>query len=279
MRYHAQKNLSFPSVELFPYQAPDHSRSRDDYRHLAANLQQFEQGRRGDFLERLKQFRLTGDESLRSFPAKLFEPVCTYEMPPPPRVLLHSPRALEIHASHHVLDDAPMASISDYAAYGESGEVFPPYPDDLDPLRLDPAFEQIPLGDYSDVPMGAPSVNVLPAEVLADDTQIDWAGAKEGTVSQFGHYHYKFDKNQSMSYLVRLGRNEYVWGIDLERVVNLQSIKKGDQVQLKCIGKQPVEVEVRVKQPDETFKIEKQIVKRNTWVARVLARGAEQQPA
>ncbi|MNR40200.1 hypothetical protein D3C85_1584660 [compost metagenome] len=79
-----------------------------------------------------------------------------------------------------------------------------------------------------------------------------------------------------MSYLVRLGRNEYVWGIDLERVVNLQSIRKGDHVQLKCIGKQPVEIEARIKQPDETYKIATRIVQRNTWVARVIARGPAQ---
>jgi len=33
---------------------------------------------------------------------------------------------------------------------------------------------------------------------------------------------------------------------------------------------------VRVKQPDETYKVEKRTVKRNTWVARIIARGSAQ---
>lgn len=274
MRYNTQPKLEFPSVELFPYRASGHLRTREEYRHLAANLQQFEQGRRGEFLDRLKQFKAVGEESIRSFPAAMVEPICNYEMPPAPRVLVHSPGAYETHASHQVVDDAPLVSIDDYAGYGEHSGGIPEYLSE--PGHLESPLEEVPPGDYSDTPMGAIADHVLPADVLADDNQVDWSGAKEGVVSQYGHYHYKFDKNESMSYLVRLGRNEYVWGIDLERVVNLQSIRKGDHVQLKCIGKQPVEVEARVKQPDETYKIETRIVQRNTWVARVIARGPAQ---
>ncbi len=274
MRYNTQPKLEFPSVELFPYRASGHLRTREEYRHLAANLQQFEQGRRGEFLDRLKQFKAVGEESIRSFPASLVEPICNYEMPPAPRVLVHSPGAYETHASHQVVDDAPLASIDDYAAYGEHSGCSPEYLSE--PGHLESPLEEVPPGDYSDTPMGAIADHVLPADVLADDNQVDWSGAKEGVVSQYGHYHYKFDKNESMSYLVRLGRNEYVWGIDLERVVNLQSIQKGDHVQLKCIGKQPVEIEARIKQPDETYKIATRIVQRNTWVARVIARGPAQ---
>lgn len=275
MRYYTQQKIAQPMVELYPYRASECPRSKHDIMDQAASLAQFERERRSDFLKRLALFRQAGSESIRSFPAQLFEPVCNYEMPPAPRVQFHPAGDLETHASHQVFDDAPLASISDCGEYGLESA---PYLDGVHGLQLDPSFEEVPPGYYSDLPMEA-SPAELPAEVLADDTDIDWSRAKEGVVSQFGHYHYKFDKDQSMSYLVRLGRNEYVWGIDLERVVNQHKVKKGDRVLLKCIGKQPVEVEVKVKQPDNSYTVEKKTVRRNTWVARVLSRGPDKPQA
>ncbi|WP_095158169.1 hypothetical protein [Pseudomonas sp. Irchel 3E13] len=275
MRYHTERKIAQPMVELFPYRASEGPRTKHDIVNQAASLEHFERERRSEFLERLAVFRQAGNESIRSFPAQLFEPVCNYEMPPAPRVQLHPAREMETHASHHVFDDAPLASISDCGDYGLEPT---PYLDGMDGLQSGPSFEEVPPGDYSDFSMGA-SAAELPAEVLADDTNIDWSRAKEGVVSQLGRYHYKFDKDQSLSYLVRLGRNEYVWGIDLERAINQHKVKKGDRVLLKCIGKQPVEVEVKVKQPDNSIVIEKKTVRRNTWVARVLSRGADKPQA
>lgn len=266
MRFNQAHTIQPLCIELFPYQEADHNRSRAEFIAMASQQQEMNCERRRDFLKRFEVLKATG-ESIRSFPANLRRPFAGYEMPPAPRFTSGDLDHPMTAASHHLLDEIPLGTLDDYAN-----------------LCIDDDLDGQPTSAMSSPRNGGSSIKAVagtdrvdqPQQQLVDDSEgIDWSNAKTGVVRQVGRYRYKFDQKESMSYLVRLGQHNYVWGIDLERVVNLHSIKRGDRISLKCVGKQPVEVEVDEVQPDQSVITVKKWVERNTWVAKVHQRAPE----
>lgn len=263
MRFNQAQITQPLCIELFPYQETPHNRSRAEFSAMAAQQQEMNYERRKDFLKRFEVLKATGD-SIRSFPADLRKPFGGYEMPPAPRLTLDLPITA---ASHHLLEEVPIGTLDDYSNLCMD--------DDLDGQPT-LAMSSPRNGGNSKTTFTGTDRADQPQQQLVDDSEgIDWSNAKTGVVRQVGRYRYKFDQKESMSYLVRLGQHNYVWGIDLERVVNLHGIKRGDRISLKCVGKQPVEIEVDEIQPDQSVITIKKWVERNTWVAKVHQRAPE----
>ena len=93
-----------------------------------------------------------------------------------------------------------------------------------------------------------------------------------GDIVELGAAPYQHDKENSQSFFVTLqnadGKLNTVWGVDLRRVAEEAELKAGDQVTLRNLGQQPVEVSVPIR--DDAGKIirhEMQEVMRNTWSA------------
>ncbi|OWY38867.1 hypothetical protein CEK28_10585 [Xenophilus sp. AP218F] len=93
-----------------------------------------------------------------------------------------------------------------------------------------------------------------------------------GDIVELGTAPYQHDKENSQSFFVTLqnsdGKLNTVWGVDLRRVAEEAELKAGDQVTLRNLGQQPVEVSVPIR--DEAGKVirhETQEVMRNTWAA------------
>lgn len=253
MRYQQAHVIQPMCYELYPYQESAHNRTKEEYVNLAGQQQRLTFNRQQEFLLRLSAHREL-NESLRSFPCELNKPFAGYQMPTQPRMQLGAV-ALELtSASHHLFEEVPYGTMDDYDhLQTEDGHAF----------------------ENEDRNVGAvPLESVSHITISEDEEGIDWSNAKSGVIRQVGRYHYKFDNKESMSYLIRLGQHEYVWGIDLERLANLHKLKRGDRISLKCIGKQPVEVEVRELQEDQTYKVVTKMVDRNTWVAKVHQRAA-----
>lgn len=86
---------------------------------------------------------------------------------------------------------------------------------------------------------------------------------------------YLFKEENKSSYVVVLdinGKEEAYWGVDLQRVVQQNDIKKGDSISLENIGPELVSVDVPIKQNGNIIRYEKKQVKRNTWKADILER-------
>lgn len=95
-----------------------------------------------------------------------------------------------------------------------------------------------------------------------------------GEVADFGSAPYKFDAANSRSFYVSLinsdGETRTTWGADLERVVREASIAPGDQVALANLGRQPVTIEVPVKDAQGNVTgVDTRQAYRNEWAAEV----------
>ncbi len=93
-----------------------------------------------------------------------------------------------------------------------------------------------------------------------------------GTVIEHGHAPYEHDEKNENSYYVKLSTDQgerTIWGVDLERAVNEEGVKSGDQVSIENKGKQPVTV-IKKERDDEGNVIgEKEIeTHRNVWEVR-----------
>lgn len=66
----------------------------------------------------------------------------------------------------------------------------------------------------------------------------------KGRVLDFGPAPYRFDKSNGLSYFLNLsnkkGKKNYVWGVDLERVIEKNDVQKGDYVSVFSLGRQAV---------------------------------------
>lgn len=69
-----------------------------------------------------------------------------------------------------------------------------------------------------------------------------------------GKDHYRFDKDESMSYYLKMrsddGRERVVWGKDLERAASEMNVKEGDYIRLQVTQKTPVQVTANVRDAD-----------------------------
>lgn len=95
-----------------------------------------------------------------------------------------------------------------------------------------------------------------------------------GEVADFGSAPYKFNAANSRSFYISLinsdGETRTTWGADLERVVREASIAPGDQIALANLGRQPVTIEVPVKDPQGNVTgIDTRQAFRNEWAAEV----------
>ena len=92
----------------------------------------------------------------------------------------------------------------------------------------------------------------------------------QGEVLEFGSAPYQFDISNSRSFYVTLknsdGEPRTTWGVDLERVIEEQSIKRGDQVELKNLGRKDIIIEVPVRDTSgQVLRYEERKTHRNEW--------------
>jgi hypothetical protein len=92
----------------------------------------------------------------------------------------------------------------------------------------------------------------------------------QGEVLEFGSAPYQFDISNSRSFYVTLknsdGEPRTTWGVDLERVIEEQSIERGDQVELKNLGRKDIIIEVPVRDTSgQVLRYEERKTHRNEW--------------
>lgn len=98
-----------------------------------------------------------------------------------------------------------------------------------------------------------------------------------GALLDHGHANYKFDREEGLSYYVKIrqasGREYTQWGTELASAMILADCEKGDRIKMINLGKQPVEVTKRVKENGQTV-IKKEPGYRNGWQVDVLEKAA-----
>ncbi|MGI0646959.1 hypothetical protein ACRCPS_18240 [Pseudomonas aeruginosa] len=246
-----------PVAGLFPYQDCG-VKSALDYRDLARLQTAEEVQRRTAFSQRLAAFKQT-DEPLRSYPTPSLEGGRHELVDLRPGRLIGdcSPNYLLEVASADFTGQAPAAQAASPAGADDD------YPFEAPPLDAS-QYGGVEVDEQYD--MGMPST---PTGVEGQPDLYDWSKATTGVVTTFGRFPYRYQKDKSKTYMIRLGTQDH-WGVDLERVAREFGLQKGDKVALMCIGKQPVIVPVRVRQSDGSYKTEEQEKMRNTWVCKRL---------
>jgi hypothetical protein len=98
-----------------------------------------------------------------------------------------------------------------------------------------------------------------------------------GEVDEYGSAPYQFDVSNSRSFFVTLknsdGELRTTWGVDLKRILDEQGIGRGDQVELKNLGRKEVVIEVPIR--DEQGKVlrhENRQTHRNEWDAEIISK-------
>lgn len=101
----------------------------------------------------------------------------------------------------------------------------------------------------------------------------------QGEVLEFGSAPYQFDISNSRSFYVTLknsdGERRTTWGVDLERVIEEQSIERGDQVELKNLGRKDIIIEVPVRDTSgQVLRYEERKTHRNEWGIDVIGKAS-----
>lgn len=247
-----------PVAGLFPYQDCG-VKSVLDYRDLAKLQTAEDVQRRTEFSQRLEAFRKI-DQPLRSYPTPSLEGGGRQDL-------------VDIRPGRLIGDCSPSYLLE---AASENSTGLPPAAHAATPSGADVgyAFEAPPLdaSQYGGVEVDEQYDLGMPSSPTGSEGQpdeYDWSKATIGEVTTFGRFNYRFKKDESKTFMIRLGTQDH-WGVDLERVAREFGIKKGDKIALMCIGKQPVIVPVRVRQADGSYKMEEQQKVRNTWVCKRL---------
>lgn len=132
-----------------------------------------------------------------------------------------------------------------------------------------------PSAEVSSAIPSAPAVeSVTPTTSSPSQPSAAPVSPLHGEVADFGSAPYKFDAANSRSFYVSLinsdGETRTTWGADLERVVREASIAPGDQIALANLGRQPVTIEVPVKDPQGNVTgTDTRQAFRNEWAAEV----------
>ena len=99
----------------------------------------------------------------------------------------------------------------------------------------------------------------------------------EGRVVQFGKAPYLNDKeNEESPFLTTVdkdGKENTIWGKDLERAVTEADVQIGDYLEAENLGRQPVTVKVKKKDEQGNWHTKEIQTHRNTWNVRLLRRG------
>lgn len=251
MRYQLTQSPVVDAL-LFPYQAPAAYRTRADYEQLDRLQREARQDRQREFAQRLHEAMQDGPCSLRSFPSPAVD-TAWQDLPRFHHAAQFIPFERSTPAAGQDYFATPPASLADYEGFDVGEDL--PVPDET------PA-----------VPSKAE--RRAPASAASSDV-IDWSDAKEGVVKRHGRYRYRFERNSSLSYLVRLDTGGDVWGIELQQVVNELNIEVGDRVQLKRMGKETVEVDEKILDADgNPTGTRKKRVTRTIWRGRILQKHA-----
>lgn len=150
-----------------------------------------------------------------------------------------------------------------------------------------------PIGETSVVPGPATTSNSqskvpdpAPNAAPTEETSIGAAVAKveptptepvnhyKGEVLDYGSAPYQFDVANSRSFYVTLknsdGEQRTTWGVDLERVIEEQSVGRGDIVELQNLGRKEVLIEVPIRDKEGAIlRYEERQTHRNEWGADV----------
>jgi len=243
-----------PAVDalLFPYRAPEVYRTRADYEQLDRLQREALKDRQREFAQRLHGVMQSGPCSLRSFPSPVAD-TTWHDLPRFHHAAQFIPFERSTSATGQDYFAAPPASLADYEGFDVG--------------------EDLPTSD--EAPAVPPRAAQRPTLSTASSDVIDWSGAKEGVVKRHGRHRYRFERNASFSYLVRLDTGGDVWGIELQQVVNELNIEVGDRVQLKRMGKETVEVDERILDADgNPTGTRKKHVTRTIWRGRILQKHA-----
>lgn len=251
MRYQLTQSPVVDAL-LFPYRAPEAYRTRADYEQLNRLQREALQDRQREFAQRLRGVRQDGPCSLRSFPSHAAD-TAWQDLPRFHHAAQFIPFERSTSATGQDYFAAPPASLADYEGFDVG--------------------EDLPVCDESPAASPKAERRATPSPVSSD--VIDWSDAKEGVVKRQGRYRYRFERNASFSYLVRLDTGGDVWGIELQQVVNELNIEVGDRVQLKRMGKETVEVDEKILDADgNPTGTRKKRVTRTIWRGRILQKHA-----
>ncbi|RCI71868.1 hypothetical protein DT376_26805, partial [Pseudomonas aeruginosa] len=87
----------------------------------------------------------------------------------------------------------------------------------------------------------------------------------------FGAAPYKFEKDESASFYVQLqlptGETKTLWGVGLEKALEDSGVQPGEVLTAQNLGRQPVEVDIKVRDEDGklTGEVRREVVHRNVW--------------
>ena len=178
-------------------------------------------------------------------------------------------RALEVMIKHNVqvelknsAQDALRRELMGLAPIGDasSGQASAPAPGST------ATSKQSSQAGTSDLAESAPPADAPAAEAPAPEPVNHY----QGEVLEFGSAPYQFDISNSRSFYVTLknsdGESRTTWGVDLERVIEEQSVNRGDQVELKNLGRKDVMIEVPVRDKSgQVLSYEERKTHRNEW--------------
>ncbi len=92
-----------------------------------------------------------------------------------------------------------------------------------------------------------------------------------GVLLAFGAAPYKFEKDESASFYVQLqlptGETKTLWGVGLEKALEDSGVQLGEVLTAQNLGRQPVEVDIKVRDEDGklTGEVRREVVHRNVW--------------
>ncbi|MFU3524184.1 hypothetical protein ACM7KE_27495, partial [Pseudomonas aeruginosa] len=92
-----------------------------------------------------------------------------------------------------------------------------------------------------------------------------------GVLLAFGAAPYKFEKDESASFYVQLqlptGETKTLWGVGLEKALEDSGVQPGEVLTAQNLGRQPVEVDIKVRDEDGklTGEVRREVVHRNVW--------------
>ena len=92
-----------------------------------------------------------------------------------------------------------------------------------------------------------------------------------GVLLAFGAAPYKFEKDESASFYVQLqlptGETKTLWGVGLEKALEDSGVQPGEVMTAQNLGRQPVEVDIKVRDEDGklTGEVRREVVHRNVW--------------
>ena len=92
-----------------------------------------------------------------------------------------------------------------------------------------------------------------------------------GVLLAFGAAPFKFEKDESASFYVQLqlptGETKTLWGVGLEKALEDSGVQPGEVLTAQNLGRQPVEVDIKVRDEDGklTGEVRREVVHRNVW--------------